>query len=135
MAVLVHNYKASASPTATQTNVHLIDVPATPAVSDRSLAVVNTTDVVVTVEWDFLDANGNVYDMVKFTLPAGNVTKQASFISSAGAVTPSGSAPTVTAGAYANLVAVCSSGETLRYSATSPTLGSVQLDLVEIEVN
>ena len=135
MGNVFHLYSASASPTTTQTGVTLITVTPSPAVTKRSLAVVNTTDVVVTVEWDLLDANGNVYDILKFTLPAGDGTAQKSFISNGGAITASGSAPTVTAGAYANLIAVCSSGEVIKYSATSPTVGSVLLDLVEVEAD
>lgn len=133
MAVLVFPYSGSDSPVATQTAKTLVTVPATPAVGRRTLAVKSTLDVVLTVAWTFLDAFGNAYAVLTFTVPAGNVTPQEDFITSSGAITASGSAPTVTAGAYANLASHCSSGELIKYSATSPTVGSVQLDLTESE--
>lgn len=123
-------YNATASPVTTQTAVALITVPAAPTIGRRTLCVRSTLDVVLTIAWTFVDAFGNVYSMVTFTMVAGNVTPQVAFISSAGAISLA-TAPTVTVGAYANLAARTSSGEFIRYSATSPTVGSVQVDVIE----
>jgi hypothetical protein len=130
-ATPVYNaYTATASPVTTQTGVTLITVPASPAVGKRTLVVRTTLDVVLTIAWTFLDTAANAYAVCSFTMIAGNGTPQGAFITNLGAVSTA-TAPTVTVGAYANLASHTAGGELIKYSATSPSVGTVTLDLIE----
>jgi hypothetical protein len=124
--------RGTASPVTTQTGVTLLDGTAVAAsFNDGALYFANTTDKIVTFAIQ-AKLNTDLLSVVTFTLPVGNGTAQRYVVSATQAATIIGSGPTYTLNTAAELQALLSSAGVrfkVLYSATSPTTGSVTVEL------